>query len=181
MKRLMAATGLAFLVASCDDRIPVSPSQTPPSTGPIIFQQAPAVVPPAVVPPTGVPTGPSTPGPVGPSGTVLVPGQSIEGTVGDKDPVCFPNWDSSGHCRQFDITVRGDGILRALVEWTGPTRGVGNSEVFLVPPDGSWTYAADEWPEKRVSLSVHEGLTYHVVLISYGPFPDFFKLNTDLR
>src|SRR4029450_9739378 len=118
------------LVASCDDRIPVSPSQTPPSTGPIIFQQAPAVVPPALVPPTGVPTGPSTPGPVGPSGTVLVPGQSIEGTVGDKDPVCFPNWDSSGHCRQFDITVRGDGILRALVEWTGTPRGVVESDVF---------------------------------------------------
>ena len=95
--------------------------------------------------------------------------------------MCFPNWDSLGHCRQFDVIVARDGVLRFIVEWSGAPRGIYNSELFLIAPDDSWEYAPDEWPEKRVSRRVQSGVTYNLVLISYGPFPDRFKLRSELR
>lgn len=162
-KRLLAALGPAFLAAACGSALPTAPTTVPQPTG-----------------------ASSTPPTVGVGGPSPIPGTSIstditvQGTVNDRDPACFPNWDASGRCRQHDLTMPADGTLLATVRWT--SRGFYNPEVFLVTPEGHWVYSDDPaWPERQVSLPAKTGLTYRIVVISYGPFPDGFELTARIQ
>src|SRR4029450_3277995 len=122
----------AFLAPACESRTPTGPSVIP----------MPSAVSPAQ--PTG--------GPAPIASTPIVSGSPIQGTVEAADPVCFPNWHSSGHCRQFDFTASGDVTLRATLKWQGPSRGVYDPELFLMSPNGAWVYSEDPWPERHVSF-----------------------------
>jgi hypothetical protein len=65
--------------------------------------------------------------------------------------------------------------------WAGPSRGLYDPDIFLVAPDGGWTYASDAWPEKHVQLPVKSGNIYRVVVLSYGPALQAFVLNLKVR
>ena len=105
IRYLAAALAALVLAAACDSRTPTAPSANP----------LPSAVPAA--PPTGF-------GPAPIASTPIVAGSLIQGTVEPGDPVCFPNWDSSGHCRQFDLTASTDGILLATLKWERPSLGL---------------------------------------------------------
>ena len=167
MKRLITVAGLVFLVTACDSGLPTAPTaaaNVPQSTG-----TSPGVV------------NTSEPGPVPIVGSAISPGSRIEATVEDGDPRCFPNWDSSGRCRQFDVTMTADGTLVATLTGSGPSRGGWNPDVFLAAPDGRWMYPDLQWPANRVSWLAEGGVTYRVVVLSYGPFPDVLQLTVEVQ
>jgi hypothetical protein len=147
--RYLAAVLVAAL-AACESRTPTAPSAIP----------MPSAVPP------GQPTG-SGPAPI--ASTPVVAGSRVQGTVDASDPVCFPNWDSSGRCRQFDFTASGDVTLRATLKWQGPSRGVYDPELFLISPNGAWVYSEDPWPERHVSFRGSAGQIYRILVIGYQP------------
>ena len=53
--------------------------------------------------------------------------------------------------------------------------------VFLVAPSGAWVVSQGGWPEKHVSLPATNGLTYRIVVMSYGPSAQAFVLRVDLQ
>ena len=161
IRHLGALIALVLLAAACESRTPTAPSLNP----------QPSAVPPAQPPGSG-------PAPI--AGSPIVAGSLIHGTVESGDPVCFPNWDSSGHCRQYDLTQSTDGTLRAILKWEGPSRGVYDPELFLISPDGAWVYSEDPWPERHLSFSGSNGQTYRIVVIGYQP-PLAFELLVDAR
>jgi len=166
MKRLITVAGFV-LVAACDSSLPTAPTARTP------VQQ-----------PTGTPPGvvnTSEPGPVPIAGTTIWPGDSIDVMIEDSDPRCFPNWDSIGRCGQFDATVPADGTLVATLTASGPSRASWNPDVFIAASDGRWIYPDFGWPATRVSLPVERGLTYRVVVLSYGPFPDVLQLTVKVQ
>jgi hypothetical protein len=110
-----------------------------------------------------------------------VVGRAFEGIVGDGDPFCFPNWDASARCRQFNLTPTADGTLVATLKWPGPYGQLIDPDVFLVAPDGVWRYAPYGEPEKSVTLPVKGGLSYRIVVMSYIPTPQAFSLVTQLQ
>jgi hypothetical protein len=61
-----------------------------------------------------------------------------------------------------------DGPVVATLTWAGPSRGLYDPDVFLVAPDGGWEFTKDAWPEKHVTIPAHSGLTYRVIVMSYG-------------
>jgi hypothetical protein len=154
IKYVAAALAAVALFAACESRTPTAPSANP---------QPPAIA----------PAQPAGTGPVPISGTPIVAGSLVQGTVEARDPVCFPNWDSSGHCRQFDLTAASDGTLRATLKWEGPSRGVDDPELFVISPDGAWIYSEDLWPERHLSFRGNTGQTYRIVVIGYQPPQEF--------
>jgi hypothetical protein len=160
---LTAVLAGAVTVTACQSGVPTAPAvvQRPPETG--------------------------TRGARDPSGPALVPGTSItagtavEGIIDGRDPECFPNWDATGHCRQYDVTAPSDGLMLATLQWSEPRRGLFDPDVFLVAPDGVWVYAPDGSGAKQAGLSVKAGLVYHVVVLSYGTEPQAFKLTVGLQ
>jgi hypothetical protein len=153
---------------------------------------------------SGLPTAPTATlpqGGVSPSGNgpAPIPGTSITsggvwscedgegdfciegGTVSGNDPACFHSWDASGHCKQYDLVAPADGKLVVTMRWAGPSRGLYDPDVFLVAPDGGWTYGSDAWPEKHVSLPIKSGQTYRIVVLSYGPLLQIFTLILDVQ
>ena len=158
--RVLIVCGSLMLAAGCDR--PLAPT--------------------AIVPPTStaVPAPPGVAGPFGPGpNPAIAAGALIEGTVTGSDPVCFPNWDATGHCRQFDFVAASDGAIVATLTWTGPSRGLYDPDVFLAAPDGQWDFAQDAWPEKHVTLGARSGVTYRVVVMSYGTSELSFGLRVD--
>ena len=127
----------------------------------------------------GAPSAPSSaarPTPSGPAiipGTPISPGQTVAATVRLEDPNCFYNWDASGVCRQFDLTVPRDGTLRISLTWAGPTRGISDPDLFLVSADGSWLLADGAWPVRRVTSPGTIGSSYRIVVLSYAQALDF--------
>jgi hypothetical protein len=115
------------------------------------------------------------------SATTITAGQVVTGIVESDDPVCFPNWDSSGHCRQYELTASIDGTLVATLTWPGASRGLWDPDLFLVTPDQSWIWAGELRPGKRGSIPVSRGASYRLVILSYGPFPDRFELAVDVN
>jgi hypothetical protein len=105
IRYVAAALAAVVLSAACESSTPTAPSANP----------QPSAVPPAQ--PTG-----SGPTPV--SGTPIAAGSRVQGIVQASDPVCFPNWDSSGHCRQFDHTASSDRTLRVTLKWESLARRV---------------------------------------------------------
>ena len=155
---IAAALILAAVVlsAACESRGPTAPSANP----------QPSAVPPAQ--PTG-----DGPAPI--SGTPIVAGSLVQGTVEAGDPVCFPNWDSSGHCRQFDLTASSDGTLRATLTWEGLSLGGYDPELFVISPDGAWVYSP-----RHLSFRGSTGQTYRIVVIGYQ-LPQAFEVIVEVQ
>lgn len=160
--RVLIVCGSLMLAAGCDSPHPFAPTVVAPPPTP-----APA--------PTGV-TGPFGPA----SNPAIAAGTLIEGIVTGADPVCFPNWDATGHCRQFDFVAASDGAIVATLTWT-PSRGLDDPDVFLAAPDGQWEFARDAWPEKHVTIRARSGVTYHVVVMNYGEPELSFGLRVDVQ
>jgi len=164
-----ALTAIA-LSAACGSLPPTAPSATPltqpPGSGPA---------------PTATPlTQPPGSGPVPIASTSIVSGSLVHSTVERNDPVCFPIWDSGGHCRQFDLTASSDATLRVTLRWEGPSRGVYDPELFLVSLNGSWVYAEDPWPERHLDFHGRAGQTYRILVIGYQP-PQPFDLVVEVQ
>jgi hypothetical protein len=107
-------------------------------------------------------------------------GEIVSGAIELADPACFPNWDSTGHCRQYELTPSMDGTLIATLGTSAPSRGFYNPELFLVAPDDSWYWAPEDWPERRLRLTVRQGESYRIVVLAYGPFPETFQVTADV-
>ena len=107
-------------------------------------------------------------------------GETVNATIESGDPRCFPNWDATGRCRQDQVRPATTGELIATLTGSGPSRGMFNTEVFLLLADGSWFRAEDAWPERHISAAVGQGESYRIVVLSYGPFPDPFELRADV-
>jgi hypothetical protein len=162
---LLAAFGCVVLSGACGSGGPTSPSG-----------------PPIVTP--GIPPGsPAGPGPSPIAGTPIAAGVLVEASVDGSDPVCFPNWDARGHCRQYDLTAASDGVLMARLQWPGFSVGPADPDLFLVGPDGVWNYAEDDPVNKdrQVKLPAKAQLTYRIVVLSYGSSPQPFGLVADVH
>jgi hypothetical protein len=166
MKALLIALSLAFVTACDSERPSVLTGPTP-------------VPPPPIVPPAPMP--PRETGPVRMNPMPLSPDANVDVTVRHDDPHCFVNWDSTGVCRQFEVTMSTDGTLVATVMHPVPDRGLWNPEVFIAAPNGDWNPPEYAATANRVSMQAKAGLTYLVVVISYGPFPDVLRLSVDVR
>lgn len=165
MKLLLTAASLVVL-AACDS------GRRSFTTGPTTLSPPPVASP--------GPVG-REPGPIRMNPTPLTPGASVDVTILADDPQCFPNWDSTGRCRQFEVTLPTDGTLVASVTLPVPDRGWWNPEVFIAAPDGDWREPEYGRTANSVSMSARAGLTYLVVVISYGPFPDVSPLSVEVR
>ena len=163
MNRFLAIS-LVSLTVGCDARdtliLPTAPSQTPTASG-----------------------GPGFPGPVpgpGPFYTATAmpvsDGSVVASAVEATDPVCFPSWDSTGRCRQYELTASINGTLEVTLTWPPPSRGTYDPELFVIAPDGSWIYADDLPPNRHGTLPITRGVKYRIVVIAYGEFPDRFEL-----
>ena len=156
--RVLIVFGCFVLSVACDSHGPAAPTEI-------------------VVPATPRPTGPSGPA----SNPLVAPGTLVQGIINGTYPVCFPNWDATGHCRQYDFVAATDGLLVATLTWAGPSRALYDPEVFLMSPDGGWEYARDAWPEKHVTIRARSGVTYQVVVLSYGESDLSFGLVVDVQ
>jgi hypothetical protein len=169
MKRHHAVWVSMVLLAACGCATPTSPSAFRTSATNI----------PSPPPTTTVPS----PG----QGLTLLPGPLLaagartEVRVEGTDSICFPNWDSGGHCRQFTFVAPTDGTLGVTLELPSRSRGMYDPEAFLVTPQGDWDFTSDPWPVRHVSSAAKGGLTYGIVVMSYGPFPDTVYLTVNVR
>lgn len=161
--RLTAALASGVVVAACQPGVPTAPSVVQQTAG--STPRAPRV----------------SSGPTLVPGTSILAGTLVEGVVDGGDPDCFPDWDASGHCRQYDFTALADGMMFATLQWPEPSRGLYNPDVFLVAHDGTWVYAPDGPTQKQARLVVKAGLVYHVVVLSYGTVPQAFRLTVGLE
>ena len=164
IKYLMAALAVVVLTAGCDSRMPTTPSV--PSENPQL-----SAVPP--VQPTASPAGADR-------GDSHCRRLTYSGTVESGDPVCFPSWDSTGHCRQFNVTASSDTTFRVTLKWEGPSHGLYDPELFLVPPEGAWAYADDPWPERELVFHASAGKTYRIVVIGYR-LPQAFEVLVEVQ
>ena len=161
MKRLVAVLSFVLASAACDSPTPTAPASSPSSPNPTF-------------PVRGA-------GPSRIAATTIAIGDRIHGVVEAADPGCFPAWDATGRCRAYEVVAPMEGTLVANLTDTGPTRGIYDPEVFLVAPDGAWTFSTEGWPDRQVSFAARSGLSYLVVVISYGPFPDAFTLKVEMQ
>ena len=162
MARLTYALWFALMAVACD-----SPRAT---------QFVPTAPTPAATLPPPVP-GRDTPILV--DGTALTVGQAVESRVEPTDPVCFPNWDSGGQCRQFNLIAPRDGSLDVALKWAAISRAY-DMTLFFVTPDGGWMPAPEAAGENRLNLRIVAGLTYRFIVVSYAT-PQDFELTTTLR
>ena len=160
-RRLIVTFAWVLLASACGSGTPTAPAairQTTTSSG-----------------------GPSgTAGPAALPGTSISAGTVVEGTVDGRDPDCFPAWDASGHCRTYILTAPSDGTLVALLTFPGG-RGSFDPDLFLVAPAGNWVYAPDQSTDRKATLPVKAGLSYHIVVFSYGPAEQRFTLAVDVQ
>jgi hypothetical protein len=161
--RLTAVLASGVVVAACQPGVPTAPS--------VVQQPAGST---AHVPRV-------SPGPTLVPGTSILAGTPVEAIIDGSDPDCFPDWDATGHCRQYDFTAPSDGMMFATLQWPEPSRGLYNPDVFLVAHDGTWVYAPDGPTEKQARLAVRAGFVYHVVVLSYGAVPQAFRLTVGLQ
>jgi hypothetical protein len=155
VRPLIAVLSASLLAAACDSSSPVAPTPRPPAT----------------ITPVGLP---AEPGPLPIPGTSIVAGVPMKGTIGGSDPQCFPNWDLTGGCRQYDFIAIADGMVRVKLTLEGPSRGLWNAELFFVMPDGEWQYVPSAWPETASVFSVKSGVN-RILVIGYGE-PQAFQL-----
>ena len=154
---------LVLLTVRCDSRrtliLPTAPSQSP----------AAAAAPPSFGPVPGT-------GPGYTAATAVSNGTVVASAIEATDPVCFPNWDSTGRCRQYELTASINGTLVVTLTWPPPSRGIYDPELFLIAPDQSWIYADIVRPNRRGTIQIARGGKYRIVVLAYGQFPDRFEL-----
>src|SRR5262245_21327615 len=95
---------------------------------------------------TVTPVAPSPPRPPGPSvgiGALITVGQVVGASVERTDPVCFPNWDSTGACKSYRIVPPQNGTLEVTLTWDRPASGEDLMDLFIVAPSGIWIAAYD--------------------------------------
>ena len=113
------------------------------------------------------------------TGIAISPGEVVQTSVARSDPFCFPFWDLTGQCRQFDLTATQDGTLEVRLSWSEP---VFEMTAFVVHPSVGWI--SSDWPivgrEARLRVSVTAGSTYHLLMMSYKP-PENFALMATIR
>ena len=169
MTRRRAALVPMIFLAACGSASPTSPSG---------FRTTASASTPAVPPTTTVPS-PQAGGPFVLPGTPISAGVRTEVRVEGTDLRCFFNWDASGHCSHFHFVAPTDGTVRVSLELPSPSRGLHDPEAFLVTPSGDWNFTADSWPIRHVTIAARSGLTYGIIVMSYGPFPDTVYLKVD--
>jgi hypothetical protein len=161
--RWLLAVGIVVVSVGCNGQAPTAPG-------------------PAVNPSPAAPRPPrQSSGPLVVGATSIAPGMEVRGVVDGVDPDCFPQWDSRGRCRAYTVIAPSDGELTATYTGAGVSRGLDNPELFLVAAEGSWSFTGEGWPVRRATTSVRAGVSYGVVVISYGPFPDAFVLRVDVQ
>jgi hypothetical protein len=127
--RLIVILGAVVIGAACDSK----PRLTlPMPTSPTVSLTPTPTPPPTATPPPGPPI--QERGPIPTSATVIAAGEIAGGAVQSTDPVCFPNWDLMGRCRQYELTAAIDGTLVAILTWPDPARGIYSPELFFVAP-----------------------------------------------
>ena len=136
---------------------------------------------PTVTPPVASSPAPPGNGPAPITGTPIGPGDVVDGLIQASDPVCFYNWDATGHCRQYDLQAPGDGTIIATLRWPPPSRGKSDPDVFLVSASGLWEFAADRSPEKQVTFPAKDHESYRVVILAYGLEPQPFELSVQFQ
>jgi hypothetical protein len=139
---------------------------------------------------SGLPTGPSpaVARPIAPvagaplpiTGMPLTIGQTVDDRVDATAANCFPEWDSSGRCRQFDVMSDRRGVLVASLEWL-PVAGDWGPDVFIVASTGTWAVSEETNPPRMVRFQVDAGSAYRIVVLSYRPAGEDFRLTTELQ
>jgi hypothetical protein len=149
---------------------------------------APAPQPPLPNPPS--PSGPPEgrpipiPGGGGPtyvpgSGTTIISDATVRSAVSSTDPACYPDWDSSGRCRVFEITAAIDGRLTASVRLIAPSvHDV--MDLFLVDLDRAYVVSYSGLAAEEASLPVTAGSSYGIAVMAYTA-PTEFELHVDVR
>jgi hypothetical protein len=165
MRSLIAALGLLAL-AACDGANSVSFT----GLGPLLPPTA------SPAPPVPAPPPPSNSGPVRTNPIPVPADAEVMVTVEAEDPRCFVNWDSTGRCQQFEVTMPADGRLIAVLTMPVPDRGFWNPDVFLVDSNGDWVEHDHGRPRITVRMAARAGEKYVVLVLSYGPFPDVLQL-----
>jgi hypothetical protein len=167
LRSLLAALGLVAL-AGCND------SRSPTVTGPGL-----PVLPPDASPPPPPASRPRENGPVRGTPAPVTLGAEATATVEEDDPRCFQNWDATGRCEQFEVTMPADGILVATLTLPQPDRGIWTPEIFLVAPNGDWLPHEFGSPTTSVRMAAARGQAYLIVVMSYGPFPDALRVRVE--
>jgi hypothetical protein len=118
----------------------------------------------------------NTNGPFPIPGTSIEPNSVVQDTIEASAPQCFPNWDASGRCRQYDLEMPLDGTMLVTLQWPGPSRGLYDPEVFVVMPNRSRVDYEGAWPERTLRMKAARGEQFRIVIIAYPPFPNEFLL-----
>jgi hypothetical protein len=161
--RALTTVGCLLLGVACQAPLPSAPTAVS--------------VPPAAAPAAG-PAQANGPGSSFAEGIDIAAGNVITGVI-ERGPACFQNWDASGRCRQYNITMPADGTLTVSLRWPS-AQGLSNPELFLVAPDGTWTYSDGPWPESRLGVATQTGVRYRIVIIAYAPLQEF-ELRTEVQ
>jgi hypothetical protein len=179
MRKALLISGLMVVIGGCANS-PTSPTAAiPPGSATSAPPTSPS--PPPTTPIPGAPRI-DVPGPtLIPGSPTITAGDTVEVTIQSSALTCFQNWDASAHCAQYNFAATADGALRATLRLPGPSRGYYNPELFLVSSDGAWQYMGNTWPEVQASIPVKNGLTYWIVILSYGPYPDTLRLTAELQ
>lgn len=168
MTRVVAILCLGVVLVGCDHAprpssyVPTTPTATPQPSPPRNYSNEPIVG----------------------AGVTISVGDVAQATVQPDDPVCFPNWDLSGRCRQYDLTALRDGTLEIRLAWTEPawdrqmTSFVVNDSIGWITSE--WSPVVRDVTEAWLRLPVRAGHPYHLLVMSYGP-PQSFEMTTTLR
>jgi hypothetical protein len=162
MKCLILIACVALLAAGCDRAtVPSLPTSPTPSTT------------------SSPPRQPEGPYYVPGTGTMIVPGQVVVGTI-VSGPACFWNWEANGVCQVFEIAAPQDGTLEATV--TRKTESaIDIMDLFLVEPNGAWVAAHAGRIEEHATIPVKGGMTYGILVMSFNNGPLEFELKADFR
>ena len=166
MTRVLATLCLGVLLVACDDAprpsayVPIAPTPGPAPSPPTNYGRDPIIG----------------------AGISISVGDVVEGTITPDDVPCFPFWDLTGRCWQYDLTPSGDGTLELRLHWTDQHRTM---TLFIVNDAIGWQ--SSDRPgtplvgtEVPLNLPVSAGHTYHVLVMSYSP-PQSFQMSTQLR
>jgi hypothetical protein len=161
MKPSIAVPWVALLMSGCQLQ---SSSGLPTAPSPAVAQ----------------PIAPVAATPLAITGTPLRIGQTVDDRVDANAPNCFPEWDISGRCRQFDVVSDGRGVLVAALDWL-PVAGDWGPDVFIVASTGTWVVSPETDPPRTVSFPAEAGSAYRIVVLSYRPAGEDFRLKTELQ
>jgi len=157
MKRWIGVVTAALGLSACQGAPPMAPTApAPPPIVPVVQGQL-------IVAPTSIAVG-----------------ESVVARVEMDAPRCFPNWDSLGRCRQFELSANATGTLAVTMTWSA-VRGEWDPELFLADADGFWLWAGERGSPRTATISVDRNRTYYLIVMSYLPAVQEIELSTELR